>query len=235
MMTKGLVLLPGLLCDEALWAPQVAALSDVAECWIPVSLCEDSMSAMARTVLRDTPFDRFALAGLSMGGYVCMEVMRQAPQRVSALALLNTRAAADTSDETQRRLDLIRLAQTARGFQPVTRRMLPLLVHASRLNDTALVDTVREMAARTGIEVYVRQQQAIILRPDSRDDLKQVRVPGLVLCGRQDALTKLTDHEEMARLIPGAELVVIDDCGHLSTLERPKEVTIALRRWLQRI
>ena len=234
-MKPGLVLLPGLLCDGALWAPQVAALSDIAECWIPDSLAQASMPAMAHAVLRDAPFDRFALAGLSMGGYVCMEIMRQAPQRVGAIALLDTRATADTSEETQRRHDLMRLAQTARGFQPVTTRMLPLLIHESRLGDTPLVEVVRGMAQRTGIEAYVRQQQAIISRPDSRADLEQIAVPSLVLCGRQDALTTLSDHEDMARLIPGAELIVVEQCGHLSSLERPDEVNSALRHWIAQL
>jgi pimeloyl-ACP methyl ester carboxylesterase len=193
------------------------------------------MPAMAHAVLRDAPFDRFALAGLSMGGYVCMEIMRQAPQRVGAIALLDTRATADTPEETQRRHDLMRLAQTARGFQPVTTRMLPLLIHESRLGDTPLVEVVRGMAQRTGIEAYVRQQQAIISRPDSRADLEQIAVPSLVLCGRQDALTTLSDHEDMARLIPGAELIVVEQCGHLSSLERPDEVNSALRHWIAQL
>ncbi len=231
---KNLLLLPGLLCDEALWAPQVADLSDVAKCWMPKPLAQATLSAMAQSVLRDAPFERFAMAGLSMGGYVCMEIMRQAPQRVSALALLDTRASADSAAETQRRRDLMRLAENAHGFRPVTTRMLPLLIHASRLDDQALIDVVRGMADRTGIDAYVRQQQAIISRPDSRSDLEQVAVPSLVLCGKQDVLTTVADHEEMSRLIPGAELVVIDECGHLSTLERPRQVSAAMRRWLER-
>ena len=234
-MKPGLVLLPGLLCDAALWQPQVRALSVHAQCWIPESLSDDSIAAMAGSVLRDAPFERFALAGLSMGGYVCMEVMRRAPHRVCGLALLDTRAVADSPEETQRRLELVRLAQTARGFQPVTRRMLPLLIHPSRMNDTALVEEVRGMAERTGVDAFVRQQKAIIGREDSRSDLAQVGVPSLVLCGREDELTPLIHHEEMARLIPDAELVVIEECGHISTLERPDEVSAAMLRWLQRL
>jgi pimeloyl-ACP methyl ester carboxylesterase len=234
-MKPGLVLLPGLLCDAELWAPQVHALAPHAECWIPDSLSQDTIAAMAERVLRDAPFERFALAGLSMGGYVCMEIMRQAPQRVRALALLDTRAVADSPEETRRRRELVRLAQTGRGFQPVTRRLLPLLIHPSRLNDAALVDIVRSMAERTGVEAFVRQQHAIIGRVDSSADLVRVRVPSLIMCGREDELTPLVHHEEMARLIPGAELVVIDDCGHISSLERPDEVSAAMLRWLQRI
>lgn len=234
-MKPALVLIPGLLCDRALWAPQVQAMSDVAKCWVSPPPSENTMQEMAQAVLRDVPFDRFALAGLSMGGYVCMEIMRQAPERVSGLALLDTRAAADAPDETQRRRDLVRLAGRVRNFQPVTRLMLPLLMHPSRQEDAALVQVVTDMAERVGIDTYVRQQQAIISRPDSRDSLRRVRVPTLVLCGRQDALTNLAQHEEMAGLIPGAELVVIEDCGHISTLERPNEVTVALRRWWERL
>ena len=135
----------------------------------------------------------------------------------------------------QRRQDLVRLAQTARTFQPVTRLMLPLLMHPSRQQDESLVQTVSDMAERVGVGIYLRQQQAVMSRPDSRSDLKNVRVPALVLCGRQDALTSLAQHEEMAALIPGAELVIIEDCGHISTLERPDEVSAALRAWLGRI
>lgn len=234
-MKQALVLIPGLLCDRALWLPQVHAMSDVAECWVSPPPSENTMEAMAHAVLRDVPFDCFALAGLSMGGYVCMEIMRQAPERVNGLALLDTRAAADAPEETRRRRDLVRLAGKARNFQPVTRLMLPLLMHPSRQDDTALVQIVTDMAERVGIDTYVRQQQAIISRPDSRDALRRVRVPALVLCGKQDALTNLAQHEEMAALIPGAELVVIEDCGHISTLERPDEVTVALRRWWGRL
>lgn len=230
-MRQSLVLIPGLLCDEALWAPQVAALADCAA-WIPPVPHGETMREMAQDVLRDAPFERFALAGLSMGGYVCMEIMRQAPHRVTRLALLDTRAGADDPGESARRRDLMDLARRARGFTPVTRRMLPLLVHPSRTGDESLVEVIREMADRVGLEAYLRQQQAIISRPDSRADLRRVRVPALVLCGRQDAITPLALHEEMAAIIPGSKLVVIEDCGHLSTLERPDAVNAALRQWL---
>lgn len=233
-MKQNLVLLPGLLCDAALWAPQIEALSDVAECWVPPSLAQGSVAAMAQSILQDAPFGTFALAGLSMGGYVCMEIMRQAPQRVTRLALLDTRAAADVPEETQRRRELIRLAQTERGFRPVTTRLLPLILHSSRLRDETLVTNVSAMAERTGIEAFVRQQHAIISRPDSRGDLANVTVPTLILCGRQDALTPLAHHQEMATLIAGAELIVVEDCGHLSTLERPEAVNAAMRGWLNR-
>ena len=231
-MKPALILVPGLLCDYALWQPQVDALSADFEILIPDTTQHETMPEIAEAVLRAAPSARFALAGLSMGGYVAMEIMRQSPHRVTRLALLDTRARPDTAEETARRLELMRLAQTAKSFTPVTRRMLPLLVHPSRVKDAPLVRTVREMAERTGVEGYVRQQKAIMLRADSRFDLRKVRAPTLLLCGRQDAITSLDMHEEMASIIPGAKLVVIEDCGHLSTLERPDEVNAVLRDWL---
>jgi pimeloyl-ACP methyl ester carboxylesterase len=232
-MTRGLVLVPGLLCDAALFAPQASALADCADIWIPDLRSQSSLADMADAILHGAPFERFALAGLSMGGYVAMELMRRAPQRVTRLALLDTRAAPDTPEESERRRELIRLAQTARGFTPVTNRMLPLLVHPSRLKDAPLVQVIRDMADRTGIDGFVRQQTAIIGRPDSRPGLKDIAVPALVLCGREDAITPLARHQEMAGLIPVASLVVIETCGHLSTLEQPAAVNQALRDWLR--
>jgi pimeloyl-ACP methyl ester carboxylesterase len=183
-------------------------------------------------VLSETPFERFALAGLSMGGYVALEITRQRPQRVERLALLDTRARPDSADESERRRTLLRIAQSAKSFAPVQKRMLPLLVHSSRLNDARLVQVIDEMAARTGLDAYMRQQAAIMSRPDFRPTLPAIACPTLVLCGRQDAITLLSFHEEIAAAIKGARLVVLEECGHLATLEKPDEVTAALREWL---
>jgi pimeloyl-ACP methyl ester carboxylesterase len=187
---------------------------------------------MGESVLRDAPWREFALAGLSMGGYVALEVMRQAPQRVTRLALLDTRARQEMPDETARRKQLMKLAQGERGFTPVTSRMLPLLLHPSRVKDAQLARTIRDMAERTGIEAYLRQQQAIIARPDFWPGLPKIKCPALVLCGRQDQLTPLECSEEIAAAIPGAKLVVVEECGHLSSLERPDVVNHAMREWL---
>ena len=231
-MKQPLVLLPGLLCDAALWEPQLSELADVARFWVPDLTDYETMKEMGESVLRDAPWETFALAGLSMGGYVALEVMREAPQRVTRLALLDSRARPETPDETQRRRQLMKLAQTERGFTPVTSRMLPLLLHPSRVKDAQLTKTVRDMAERTGIEAYLRQQRAIISRPDFRPGLPNIECPALVLCGRQDQLTPLECSEEMAAAIPGANLVVVEECGHLATLERPQIVNNALRKWL---
>ena len=231
-MKQPLILLPGLLCDAALWEPQLADLADVADFFVADLTEHESMQDMAAAVLRDSPWKEFALAGLSMGGYVAQEIVRQAPQRVKKLALLDTRSRAELPEETERRRALMDLAQSGRNFTPVTSRMLPFLVHESRVKDAPLVKVIREMAERTGIEAYIRQQNAIISRPDYRPMLPSIACPTLVLCGRQDKLTPLENSEQMAAAIPGAKLVVVEECGHMSTLERPVEVNRAMRKWL---
>jgi pimeloyl-ACP methyl ester carboxylesterase len=223
-----LLLLPGLLCDARLWrdcmpAGAEARIADLAQ--------DDSMAAMAGRALAlvaDAP--RFAVAGLSMGGYVALEVMRQAAARVSHLALLDTSARADTEEQTRRREALIALAQTGR-FRGVTPRLLPQLVHPSRL-DTPLAAEVTAMAERIGQDGFLRQQRAIMARPDSRPDLPGIAVPTLVGVGEADVLTPPELAEEMATLIPGAQLVRFPGCGHLPTMEDPAAVRDALAGWL---
>lgn len=229
-MRFSLILLPGLLCDEALWAPQIAALGQEVDCRVADLAGADSVEKMARGVLATAP-ERFALAGLSMGGYVALEIMRQAPERVRLLALLDTSARPDTTEQTERRHALLRMSHQGE-FKGVTPRLLPQLIHADRLSDTALTTIVMEMAERVGHDAFVRQQAAIMTRPDSRLSLGRISCPTLVLCGREDALTPHDRAEEMAEMIAGARLRVIERCGHLSTLERPDEVNACLREWL---
>jgi pimeloyl-ACP methyl ester carboxylesterase len=226
-----LVLVPGLLCDERLWQPQVDALTGRAECWVADPTRSETMAGLARDLLASCPYERFALAGLSMGGYVALELMRQAPERVTRLGLLDTSARPDPPEQSQKRRDFIALAERGR-FLGVTDALLPLLIHPSRLGDTSLESTIKAMAKAVGKEAFVRQERAIMTRADSRPLLPQIACPTLVLCGRQDAITPLERHEEIAAGVPGARLEVIDDCGHLSTLERPDDVSAALRRWL---
>ena len=225
-----LVLLPGLLCDAALWHPQVEGLGAIAEPLVIDLTRDDSLGAMARRALAAAP-PSFALAGLSMGGYVAQEIMRQAPERVTKLALLDTSARADTPEQTARRRGFIELSEKGE-FKGVTPRLLPVLIHAARLEDKPLTEIVMGMAERVGKEAFLRQQRAIMGRPDGREDLRRIGCPTLVLCGRQDAATPVELHEEIAGLVAGAKLVLVDDCGHLSTLEKPTTVTAALRQWL---
>lgn len=232
-MKQPLVLLPGLLCDAALWEPQLSDLADIADFFVADVTEHETMKDMAASVLRDSPWKEFALAGLSMGGYVVQEIMRQVPQRVTRLALLDTRSRPEQPEETERRHQFMKVAQAERGFTPVTNRMLPLLLYPSRVKDAPLVKVIREMAERTGVEAYIRQQKAIISRPDFRPALTNIKCPTLVLCGRQDQLTPLENSEEMAAAIPGAKLVIVEECGHMSTLERPEIVNNAMRKWLR--
>jgi len=225
-----LALLPGLLCDRALWAAQIEALGDLADCRVADFTSQDSVADMARAVLAKMP-QRFALAGLSMGGYVAFEVMRQAPERVTRLALLDTRAGTDTAEQTSRRMGLIALAEKG-DFKGVTPRLLPLFVHLLRLEDAALTAEITAMAQRVGRDAFLRQQQAILGRPDSRPTLVSIACPTLVLCGREDALTPVDGHTEIAAGIAGARLVVVEDCGHLATMEQPEAVNAAMRAWL---
>lgn len=228
-MAQDVVLLPGLLCNADLYAPQIVALKDVAKCWVP-SLVSDSVGGMAAAVLGEAP-DRFALAGLSMGGYVAQEIMRRAPERVTRLALISTTARADAADQSAMRRDYISLA-TAGRFTPVTERLLPRLISAARRGDKDLIRVVTEMAWSIGREVFIRQQTAIINRPDGLEDLRAIAVPTAVICGDADELTPPDRHREMAERISGATLTVIPQCGHLATLEAPQEVNRCLRAWL---
>jgi len=225
-----LVLLPGLLCDGTLWRSQIAALGDIAECWVADLTQDDSLAAIARRVLAAAP-PRFALAGLSMGGYCALEVMRQAPERVERLALLDTGARADTPEQTSRRRGLIELAEKGE-FKGVTPRLLPLFLHPARLKDAALTGAITAMAERVGKDAFLRQQKAIMGRIDSRPLLGRIACPTLVLCGREDQLTPPDLAQEIAAGIPRAQLDLIDNCGHLSTMERPEAVTAELRQWL---
>lgn len=230
MAHEPLILLPGLLCDHRLWSTQQSALADGRPVQIPDLALDDSIGGMAARVIEAAP-ERFALAGLSMGGYVALEIVRQAPERVTRLALLDTQARPDPPEVTARRRGLLELAEQG-AFRGVTPRLLPLLLHPSRLADDALTGLVRAMAEAVGRDGFFRQQRAIMERPDPRPHLGQISVPSLVLCGREDALTPLDRHLEMAAAISAATLVVLPNCGHLAPLERPAAVTGHLRHWL---
>lgn len=229
-MKQPLALLPGLLCDHRLWAHQIAALADIAEPWVADLTRGDTVSELARSVLDAMP-ETFALAGVSMGGYVAQEVMRQAPERVTRLCLADTSARADNPEQVERRRALIKIVQTG-TFRGVTRRLLPHFIHPDLIEDPAVGGVVMDMAEATGREAYARQQRAILARADGRPDLALIDCPTLVICGRQDTVTPLELSDEIARGISGAKLAVIEDCGHLPALERPAQVTALMREWL---
>jgi pimeloyl-ACP methyl ester carboxylesterase len=229
------MLLPGLLCDHASWAPVLPALAPHARCEVPAYPEESSLAAMAARVLDRAP-PRFALAGHSMGGRVALEVVRQAPQRVTRLALLDTgyRGRPDGSagdDERERRFALLALARS-QGMRAMGREWMRAMVHPARLADDALCEAILAMIERQTPDRYAAQIEALLARPDVSGLLRTVRVPTLVACGRDDAWSPLPQHEDIAALVPGSRLVSFDDCGHMAPMERPGAVAAALLAWL---
>jgi pimeloyl-ACP methyl ester carboxylesterase len=226
-----IVLIPGLTCTPRLYAEQITALWQFGPVTVADHRRDDSMAAIARRILAAAP-PRFALAGLSMGGYIAFEIMRQAPERVARLALLDTGARGDTPEQTERRKVVIALAKEGR-YAEVPEIAFPVYVHRDRHGDEALKAIVRAMAAETGAEAFLRQQQAIISRPDSRPGLGAIRCPTLVLVGEGDMATPPELAQEIAAGIPGSRLVIVPGSGHLSTLEKPEAVTAELVEWLR--
>jgi pimeloyl-ACP methyl ester carboxylesterase len=225
-----ILLVPGLNCSPRLYAPQMPALWQFGPVTVAAHTRDETMAAIAARILADAP-PRFALAGLSMGGYIALEIMRQAADRVERLALLDTGARADTPEATAKRLTNIALAESGR-FAEVPEAQWPMVVPPARRADAALKRDYIAMCHDVGPEAFVRQQKAIITRVDSRPLLATIRCPTLVLVGAQDELTPPFLAEEMAAGISGARLVKVPDCGHLSTMEQPEAVTLELVAWL---
>jgi pimeloyl-ACP methyl ester carboxylesterase len=224
------VLVPGLNCSPRLYTPQLPALWRFGPVTVADHTRDDTMAAIARRILAAAP-PRFALAGLSMGGYIALEIIRQAAERVLKLALLDTGPRADLPEASEKRRVNIAAAEAGR-FDEIISAQFPLYVHPDRANDAALKSEYLAMCHDVGPQAYVRQQKAIMARVDSRPLLPTIRCPTLVLVGAQDEATPPALSEEMAAAIPAARLVTLPDCGHLSTLERPGAVTTELVAWL---
>ena len=227
------LLVPGLLCTPRLYLEQIPALWRFGPVAVADHTRDDSMNHMARRILSLAP-PRFALIGLSMGGYVAFEILRQAPDRVVKLALLDTTARADMPEQTEQRERQIQMAQSGR-FDAIAELLFPRFVAVSRHGDRVLRETVRSMAEETGAEAFVRQQSAIMRRADSRPALASIRCPTLVLVGEQDVLTPPDRAAEIATAVPDARQVVVPDCGHLSALEQPGAVTRELVEFLEAV
>jgi pimeloyl-ACP methyl ester carboxylesterase len=228
--SQPVLLVPGLNCSLRLYAPQLAALWRFGPVTVADHTRDDTMAAIARRILSGAP-PRFALAGLSMGGYIALEIMRQAPDRVTKLALLDTGARADLPEASEKRRANIAAAEAGR-FDEIIAAQFPLYVHPARVNDGALKADYLAMCRDVGPQAYVRQQKAIMTRIDSRPTLPTIRCPTLVLVGEQDEATPPALAEEMARTIPAARLATVPDCGHLATLERSEAVTKELVAWI---
>jgi pimeloyl-ACP methyl ester carboxylesterase len=220
------------LTDERLYAAQVAALEGDYECAVFAFRNHDSLGGMAEDLLARTPA-RFTLIGLSLGGYVAFEIVRRQLQRLVRLVLMDTRAIADDpARRAGRHADIAKVRQG--GIEALIPELPARWLHPSHAKRAELINLMGEMARSIGARGQYNQQAAMLARPDSRDDLARVSVPTLVMCGRNDPVTPVPDHELIAAKIPGARLEIIEDCGHLSTIEQPEAVNRVLIDWLRR-
>jgi pimeloyl-ACP methyl ester carboxylesterase len=229
------LLLPGLMCDGAVWAGQLDALGERVRCLVPEYGELDSLPAMAQAVLAQAP-PNFVLMAHSMGGRVALEVLRAAAPRVRAVALLDTGYQArapgpDGEREARERQVLLDLAASA-GMEAMGRVWVRDMVPPARLSDAALIGSILAMVARCTPQKFAAQIRALLARPDATDVLTQIRCPTLLVCGREDTWSPPARHEAMARLIRPARLAVIEDCGHMAPMERPAEVAALLSQWL---
>jgi len=225
-----ILLVPGLNCSARVYEPQLPALWQFGPVQVADHRRHDSMAAIATSILQAAP-PRFALVGFSMGGYISLEILRQAKERVIKLALLDTAAAADRPEQTERRHKSIAL--TKDGKQNEREEALwPLLVHESHRNDEAIRNVVIQMHLETGSDAYIRQQTAIIGRADSRPMLRELKMQTLIVVGDSDQLTPPVAAKEMSELIAGSKLEILPQTGHMSTLERPDRVAKLLVEWI---
>ena len=229
--TMPILLVPGLGGSPRLFAPVVPALWRFGPVTVANHIRDDSMGAIARRILAEAP-PRFALAGHSMGGYIAFKIMRQAPQRVAKLALINTQARPDTPEATARRRNQIARAKSG-DYRAVLDELFLGFVHPSRREDATLRQLVHDMGDDVGAEAFVRQQTAVLSRPDSRPTLAWIKCPTLVLTGDEDNTIPNSLSVEMADGIHGAKLVILSNCGHLPQPEQPQATADALVEWLR--
>jgi pimeloyl-ACP methyl ester carboxylesterase len=226
-----ILLVPGLVSSPRIYAPVMPALWRHGPVTVANHIRDDNIGTIARRILAEAP-PRFALAGHSMGGYIAFEIMRQAPERVARLALINTQARPDTAEATERRRGMMARAQ-AGGYRDMLDELFPGLVHPSRHEDASLRQLVYDMAEDVGVEGFIRQQTAVIGRVDSRPTLAWIKCPTLVLSGDQDNTIPNSLSMEIASNIPDAKLVILPHCGHMSQAEQPQATAAALVEWLQ--
>jgi pimeloyl-ACP methyl ester carboxylesterase len=226
-----LVLVPGMMCDARLFMPQFAAFSGRRTLVCAPISGRSCIEKLASDILTDAP-PRFALAGLSMGGIVAMEVLRQAPGRVERIALLDTNPLAETDEVKARRFPQMIAVREGRLVTVMRDEMKPNYLSDGPKRDDIL-SLCMEMALNLGPNVFLSQSRALMDRPDQSDTLRKANLPALVLCGRDDTLCPVSRHELMAELIPGTRLEIVEGAGHLPTLEQPEKTNMALARWLE--
>lgn len=227
-----IVFLPGMMCDARLFTPQINALSGSHPVMCHPLVRHDTVEALAAQILSNTP-DRFALVGLSMGGIVAMEVVRQAPDRVERLALLDTNPLAEKDEVKEKRIPQVEAAQNGELRRVMRDEMKPNYL-ADGPNLGAILDLCMAMAMELGPDIFVAQSHALQTRPDQSEVLSHYNGPALVLCGREDGLCPVERHELIHALLPNSELVIVENAGHLPTLEQPAQTNAALTRWLER-
>ena len=226
-----LILLPGMMCDARLFAPQINALETRMRVTVPLPVSAPDMAQLAAEVLADAP-DRFALGGVSMGGILAMEVMRQAPQRVTHLALIDTNPFAERDEVKARRAPQMEAVREGRLADVMRDEMKPN--YFTHMEDSAaLRDLAMAMATDLGADAFIAQSLALRDRLDYESTLRKVTCPTLILCGRHDQLCPVERHEAMKAMIPQARLCIVEDAGHLPTIETPDIVTTALQELLE--
>lgn len=225
-----LILLPGLLCDETVWQPQIAAFGSDWQIQVVELRGYNSFDTMAEAVLEQAP-PRFALAGHSMGGRVALEVFRQAPERVDRLALLSAGVHPVLEGEAEKRQQLIALAWRE-GIEALARQWIPPTLHPAKRQDQALVEQMIAMWCRSTPEIHEGQITAALNRRDARPLLASIRCPTLVLGGVDDSWASAASQQDIAAAIPGSRLALIPECGHMVTMEQPEAVNAHLRDWL---
>lgn len=222
--------IPGMSCSAEIFHAQALALWPYASVMIAAVQPGETVAAMTSSLLANAP-PRFALVGVSLGGFIALEIMRQAPHRVERLALLATNARADTAEQSQARLALIERARIA-NFGAFGEELFTDIMLAARRTEPAMREVARRMAEAVGLDAFERQVRTIMSRPDSRPFLGRIAVPTLILVGHQDEVSPPAIAQEMADLIPGANLIIVENCGHAPTLEQPDAVNRALVAWL---
>ena len=225
-----LVLLPAFMSTRALWEPQLDALADIADITVVDLTPYDSVAKMADAVLERAP-QRFALAGLSLGAFTAFEILRRAPNRITRLALVSTSARADAPDRLAARKTQIEAVE-AGGFSEVVEGFLKVLQPPDHPWSPEVLERVRQMVHDAGEECFFRQQNAMKTRIDSREIVRTISCPTVVIHGRDDQSWPFENGEELARLIPAARLEVIENAGHFPTLSQPEATTAALKVWL---
>ena len=230
MRHADILFLPGLLEDADAFEPVISGLADVATTVVADLTRADTIAGLAQEALRQAPAERFLLAGHSMGGYVALEILRQAPGRVAKLALLNTHARPDSAEATLNRRRLMALAD--RDFEAVANELIPKLMTPGHAKDPVLTGIVGAMALAVGKEAFKRQETAIIGRIDSRPHLAAIRCPTLVIAARDDQLMPVPLLQELSDAIPGARLAIVEDSGHMASIEQPERVLELMREWV---